>query len=356
MKNLKTLYLLLAAIFIGVVGYSQDKPITTFTRNINDNAKGLEQSLSPGLDTLRLKSDKDIIRVNFISHTQKETIKIDVLNKEVNIPLYHFVEGRYTIAVYRDNKIIVMGFDRVLPIKKPAHAVGDLEESILRASLPDEELVARHLTPLKREAVLAQSNAIKVESNNSLTTDVKELIDIPPKKESIIAVSIPQNNSEIVSKDIEVAPKDIKESINRNILKEAVKEKVAVVVQEDVKPIEISKENLVETPKVSVNKSTKNNAGLLNNVLGSPKDRSNSQEMASNKKERIESSGIVEGVQRDSLQINPIPRTPREHQRDSIIVRKASYNITDKGSPELEKETREEYRQRNLRPNGTKYD
>ncbi|TYB74532.1 hypothetical protein ES677_03910 [Bizionia gelidisalsuginis] len=149
MKKGKTISVLFLSFLISVFGYSQDGVYTVIDKNKNDNNLDLKQELSPHLDTLLLKSDQQILRVRFLSHNLKETRTIDVVSKVVRIPLYHFEEGRYTIAVYNGPKIIVLGFNRLLPLAKPEDFDLDLEKSILRASLSASELKSKGIEPFK---------------------------------------------------------------------------------------------------------------------------------------------------------------------------------------------------------------
>ncbi|MGB1211263.1 hypothetical protein CLV86_0594 [Lacinutrix venerupis] len=151
MKTQKILNLLVFALLLGMSSYGQQAPLTNIQKNINERASGLEQTLNFTLDTLSLKSDKNILRVSFLSHDEKDTVFIDVDAPEVKIPLYHFKKGRYTIVVYREDVLITVGANRLVDIPKPKNAIEDLEESILRSSLSEEEQIARNMKPLKKE-------------------------------------------------------------------------------------------------------------------------------------------------------------------------------------------------------------
>ena len=92
---------------------------------------------------------------------------IDIASKQVNIPLYHFAEGRYTIAVYTEDLIIAFDINRLLPIVKEKGSIDDLEESTLRASLTNKELVDRNMEPSKND-IVAQPQSPEVTSGLSL--------------------------------------------------------------------------------------------------------------------------------------------------------------------------------------------
>lgn len=258
MKSHKTGLVIFISFMFSVVLYSQDKLYTVLDKNNNENGFGLVQELSANLDTLTLKCDKQILRVRFLSHAQKETISIDVVSKIVRIPLYHFEEGRYTIAVYSGNKIIVLGFNRLLPIEKPEDVDLNLEKSILKSSLSAIDLKSRGL------------------ETNTKTTAAK--------------IKIAVSQTTIYPKKINKTPPQDKE-----ILASAIEPLRALIKQTDIKsnPLE-----------------------------------------------------LVTYSQEPTLQ--SIPKNTSKN--------KIEYNITGKVSTTREMETRDEFRERSVRPNGKKYD
>lgn len=180
------------ALLIGVFAYSQDNIYTVLDKNNNDNNLGLQQELSHTLDTLILKSDNQILRVRFISHDQKETITIDVVSKIVRIPLHHFDIGRYTIAVYNGPKIVVLGFNRLLPIDKPEVLDFDLEKSILRASLPLAELNSKGLyAPIK------ETETIRNNKENNTSTHLTIVSHSLKEKATMVVNDEPIKNREL---------------------------------------------------------------------------------------------------------------------------------------------------------------
>lgn len=152
MKIVKNIGVLLFTVAFSTFSLAQP-PATMLNKNRNDKANGLVQELNKVADTLFLKSDKDILRVNFLSHSTKEKLQVDVGTANISIPLYHFGKGRYTIAVYREDKIIAFDINRIRDILTPDGASDNFEESMLEASLSDNEKVKRGMKkrPEKKE-------------------------------------------------------------------------------------------------------------------------------------------------------------------------------------------------------------
>lgn len=163
MKILKNIHIVIFLFAFCMVAAAQP-PATKLNKNRNDKANGLNQSLNKIADTLFLTSDKDILRVNFLSHSTSEKLQVDVGSKNVNIPLYHFGKGRYTIAVYRQDKIIAFDINRIRDIIMPEGASDNLEESMLEASLSDKEKVKRGMKkpPAKKEVIAEKAPEKKV--------------------------------------------------------------------------------------------------------------------------------------------------------------------------------------------------
>lgn len=155
MNSLRTIILLLFTVLLSFATYAQI-PATVLKKNISKKTN-LSQELNVSKDTLILKNENNILRVTFLNHVDdKETI-IDVASKEVRIPLYHFEVGRYTIPVYVDGDIIIVGMTRVLDIPTPKDATADLETSILESSLSNEEKKSRGIeTKEKEEPIIAK--------------------------------------------------------------------------------------------------------------------------------------------------------------------------------------------------------
>ncbi len=159
MNSLKIAILLLFTLALHYNGNAQ-QPATILKKNIS--RANLYQELNSTKDTLILRNETEILRVTFINHIDdKETI-IDVVSKEVKIPLYHFEVGRYTVPVYVDGDIVIVGMTRALEIPIPKDASTDLETSILQASLSDDEKESRGIATKTKEPVIAEARPKKV--------------------------------------------------------------------------------------------------------------------------------------------------------------------------------------------------
>ncbi|WP_197077364.1 hypothetical protein [Lacinutrix sp. Hel_I_90] len=158
-----------------MTGNSQQTPITIIEKNVHDDAIGLEQYLNPTSDTLFLKSETDILKVTFLNHNEKGSKIIEIGSREVKIPLYHFKTGRYTIAVYTDDKIIAIGANRLSDISLPEADIADLEESILRSSLSEQEQLARNIKPIEKKKQTTQGIPIdNKKSKNAIALENME--------------------------------------------------------------------------------------------------------------------------------------------------------------------------------------
>ncbi|WP_290696455.1 hypothetical protein [Lacinutrix sp.] len=275
---MKNLTLLILALFLSLSSYSQKKAVTDIQKNVNEQAAGLEQSLNFALDTLTLKSDKNILRVTFLSHDEKDSVIIDVDAPEIKIPLYHFKKGRYTIAVYREDKIIALGVKRVDDIARPENAIADLEESILRSSLSEKEQVARNIKPLKKKPRVTK------------------------EKDTRVAVAKP-----------------------RVTRKKATPNKQPVKTRKQREPRVVSNVNKKNVFEIAAEREEAKKAARLKNE----KDRA---------------------VAKNTRVVNKPTRAST-----MIVVKKVTYNLSNENNKNIEKETRAEYREKNLRPNGTRY-
>lgn len=282
MKNLKILTLLTFALLLSMFSYGQQQALTNIQKNINKDAAGLEQLLNFTLDTLTLRSDKNILRVTFLSHDEKDSVIMDVDAPEIKIPLYHFKKGRYTIAVYREDKIIALGVKRVEDIPRPENAIADLEESILRASLSEEEQIARNIKPLKKKP------------------------EATKEKDTRVAVAKPKVTRE-----------------------KTIREKT--------------------TPERPVNTRKQREPKVVSNV-----NKKNAFEIAAEREAARNAARLKEEKSRDVAEVEK-PKRP-ERPTTLIEVKKVTYNLSVIDGKNVEKQTREDYRKNNLRPNGTRYD
>ena len=332
MKNLKTLILLVCALFLSWSTYGQQQALTNIQKNINKEAAGLEQSLNFTLDTLTLKSDKNILRVTFLSHDEKDSVIIDVDAPEIRIPLYHFKQGRYTIAVYREDKIIALGVKRVEDIPRPVNAIVDLEESILRSSLSEEEQIARNIKPLKQKPKVTKDEDTRVAQTKPRVTREK---------------TTTKSNSKVSTKeDTRVAV--AKPSVTKE--KKSPKKKTKVIKEEDTR-IAVAKPRVTlekAKPKKPLNTRKQREPKVMSNV-----NKKNVFEIAAEREE----AKIAAQLKKDNDQPVVVVTKKKPIRPTTIIeVKKVTYNLSVIDNENVEKQTREDYRANNLRPNGTKYE
>ncbi|WP_055435187.1 hypothetical protein [Lacinutrix algicola] len=320
MKNLKTINLLFLALLLSVSIYGQQRALSNIERNINKEAAGLEQSLNFTLDTLTLKSDKNILRVTFLSHDEKDSVIIDVDAPEIKIPLYHFKQGRYTIAVYREDKIIALGVKRVEDIARPKNAIEDLEESILRSSLSKEEQIARNIKPLKKK------------------TNVVEDLDT----RVAIAKSRVKKDKPVEIKTKAAKEEDTSLAIAKPIIEKEEDRRVAVAKpraeKEKVTPIKRVNTRKEREPKVVSNVNKKN----IFEIAAEREEAKKAMRL------KNENNRVVTSVTKNE---------PSKKPTTLIEVKKVTYNLSQIDNDKtVDRQTREEYRANNLRPNGTRYE
>ncbi|AUC80808.1 hypothetical protein [Lacinutrix sp. Bg11-31] len=333
MKNLKVLTLLSFALLSSLFTYGQQQALTNIQKNINKDAAGLEQLLNFTLDTLTLKSDKNILRVTFLSHDEKDSIIIDVDAPEIKIPLYHLKKGRYTIAVYREDKIIALGVKRVEDIPRPKNAIDDLEESILRSSLSEEEQIARNIKPLKKKPQVTKEEDTRVavvkSREKKADTRVEVVKSRKKKKDTRVAVVEPSEKKEDA--------RDVKSREKKEVDTAVAVAKPRVAKEEIIAKIPARTRKEKETRVVSnVNKK---------NVFEIAAEREEAKRIARLKNEK--DNPVAEVVQ----------KSPEKQPTTLIEVKKVTYNLSQPDNDKtIEKQTREDYRANNLRPNGTRYE
>ena len=181
--------------------------------------------------------------------------------------------------MYREDKIIALGVKRVEDIARPKNAIEDLEESILRSSLSEEEQIARNIKPLKKK-----------------TKVVKE-------KDTRVAIAKPK--------------------VKRAKAKKTVSKK----------PVKIRKQR--ESRVVS--------NGNKKNAFEIAAEREEAKKALRLKNEKDRVVAVV------------AKKEPAKRPTTLIEVKKVTYNLSDVDNKNVEKQTREDYRANNLRPNGKRY-
>lgn len=256
MKNLKVLILFSLAFLLSLFTYGQQQVFTKIQKNINKDAASLEQLLNVTLDTLTLKSDLNILRVTFFSHNEINPKTIDVDAPDVKIPLYHFKKGRYTIVVYRADKMIALGLTRIETIIKPKNAINDLELSVLKSSLSEVEQVARGIQLFNKEPEVSKVEDTRVTVSKSSKTKEKPNKPISTQKKSELKVISNVNIKSSITNAVKIEePKQPKrvvqlknESKNNN-----------VVVRVSKQNLSQKNTTLIKTKKLTYNLSQVNN-------------------------------------------------------------------------------------------------
>jgi len=299
MNSHKALHLFLCSMLLSYNSYSQE-PATLIEKNIMRTS--LLQTLNEAKDTLTLKNKSDILRVTFINHNDDRETVIDVMSKEVKIPLYHFGVGRFTISTYIDSDIILLGMTRQLNIPVPKDATADLEESILRASLSEEEQMYRNLKPLRPIA--------------------KTLVKSKPKKTR------------------EAKPRTLDPKTDTR------KSKIAELERK-------RKEKLAKRKSMSEDKLKKSLAMKKRNDR-----KEKALQLLPTKKEGTEKEDIIAEASDTKEIVENRKRAERlaSMKRQEEKQEKVGYNISVARDTTVNVQTREEYRKNNLRPNGKKYD
>jgi len=285
--------------------FSQTRSKTTIVENVNATKAGLFHGLNKTGDTIVLKSNKDIYRFTFLFHNKKESIMMDLGSKEAKIPLHHFNVGRYTVVAYREDAVYPISLNRIQDIEKPEDAVADLEEDVLRASLSKDEQRKRNITPrasINKDTRLASA---------TIEEDEISFEEKLAKERKLVVLRQREYNARIKR---EVEAKSMKEQVfaqaeaNKKVLEQ---EKLAKQeAQREAKRLTIK-----EKEANTVAARYKRNQRIL---------KQHAATLASSKKK--------------------------------VDTKEVKYNISEINNNSLEKQTREEYRKENLRPNGLPYE
>lgn len=111
---------------------SLNAQISELQPNINSDAKELYHKLNSSQDSLILKSEYPIFRVEFTN--TNFTKKFETYKKEVTLPIYDLPLGRYATAVFVNRKIIMLTLLRYKDY--PTKNKVELTDSISKFSKP----------------------------------------------------------------------------------------------------------------------------------------------------------------------------------------------------------------------------
>ncbi|MCX7550572.1 hypothetical protein [Xanthomarina sp. F2636L] len=121
--NFKMFMLIVVAYFN--TSYSQDVVYSAIFKNVNKTAESLNHFINTSGDTLYLKSQFDLNKIEVIGTSGLKEYAINDITKEIRIPLSDLPVGDYTFAVvhtegrddtYIYRKTIVFKISRLLPI------------------------------------------------------------------------------------------------------------------------------------------------------------------------------------------------------------------------------------------------
>jgi len=332
--------LLFAALSVLTFSVTAQEKFTLIHKNKNSSALGLKHDLNKVGDTILMTSDKSILRVSFLSHAQKETVMVDLDNKRAIIPLHYLAKGRYTIAVYREDMIIAFDIVRQKEILAVDNSVTDLEESILRSSLSQEEQEKRFIKPLSKstnkDTRLASNN---INTKNQLSDkEISERDRIKKEREALLEKERAIAKANLLKLQEERAAKQKKEEI---AIAEAKKEEelakqIALKHQEELKLAEENRKKL--------------------------KEEAEKKRIAeARQKEEEAKRAEIEAAKRATMlaQLEKSKQAKEQSLQklasNTVKPKKVKYNLTLVNDKSVDVQTREEYRKENLRPNGKPY-
>lgn len=295
----KITYLLFLTLMFSASVLSQNRSRTTIDENIGATKAGLVHVLNRTGDTIILKSSTPIFRFSFLFHNQKESVLMDLDSKEAKIPLHHFEVGTYTMVAYREDAVYPIYLHRIDVITKPADAIADLEEDILRASLSEDEQRKRNIKP--RVVPDRDTRLANVASKpDRAETEAKE-----------------RERRELIKRDAEDALKRDRDLAEANRAK-AEKEKA----ERQLAQIEANRKVIKE------------------------------REIAEARNKELLAIAEAEKKQAE----NTVASNNRSKPKKEIEKKEVKYNISVIDDQSVDKQTRDEYRKENLRPNGKSYD
>lgn len=305
--------------------FSQVK--TTIVENVNATKAGLVHVLNRTGDTIILKSSSSIYRFSFLYHSQKESVLMDLDSKEAKIPLHHFEVGQYTVVAYREDAVYPISLNRVGAITKPIDAIADLEEDVLRASLSNDEQRKRNIKP--------RHNASSDTRLASVANKSKEAAEAKEREQRAL---IKRAAEDTARKNQALAEAKQKEQEQRELIK---KEAEARSKQEHA---------LAEANRA---KAEREKADRQLAQIEANKQAIKERALAEKRREELRAIAEAERKEADARIANVQTVTTEDIKLEKKEVK---YNISVIQDGSVEKQTREEYRKENLRPNGLPYE
>tara|TARA_R110000751_G_scaffold100068_2_gene193725 strand:- start:16694 stop:17638 length:945 start_codon:yes stop_codon:yes gene_type:complete len=305
--------------------FSQVK--TTIVENVNATKAGLVHVLNRTGDTIILKSSSSIYRFSFLYHSQKESVLMDLDSKEAKIPLHHFEVGQYTVVAYREDAVYPISLNRVGAITKPIDAIADLEEDVLRASLSNDEQRKRNIKP--RHNASSDTRLASVANKSKEATEAKE------REQRAL---IKRAAEDTARKNQVLAEAKQKEQEQRELIK---KEAEARSKQEHA---------LAEANRA---KAEREKADRQLAQIEANKQAIKERALAEKRREELRAIAEAERKEADAriANVQTVATEDNKHEKKEV-----KYNISVIQDGSVEKQTREEYRKENLRPNGLPYE
>lgn len=321
----KITFLLVFTLMLSTTVFSQSR--TTIVENVNATKAGLVHVLNKTGDTIILKSSTPIYRFSFLFHTQKESVLMDLDSKEAKIPLHHFEVGRYTVVAYREDAVYPISLNRIESIIKPKDAIADLEEDVLRASLSDDEQRKRNIKP--------RHNA---SSDTRLASAANKSNEAAEAKEREQKALIKKAAEDAARKNQALAEAKQKEQEQRELIKKEAEAK--------------SKQ---EHALAEANRAKAERAKAERQLAQIEANKQAIKERALAEKRREELRTIAEAERKEAearlADVKSVTTENTKHEKKEV-----KYNISVIQDGSVEKQTREEYRKENLRPNGLPYE
>ncbi|MFD2824135.1 hypothetical protein ACFS5M_10660 [Lacinutrix iliipiscaria] len=196
--------------------FAQNTVYSTIAKNIHPDGRSLHHDLNAAGDTLHLKSNYKLFKVEFMGNNESKVFMIEGSKSEAFIPLASVPVGEYTIAgfqiersddIYQYQKTIIFRISRLLPIPTfQDDVIADVAPEIIK----DEPIIekATSVAEINKEApIIEEANAVaevklpEPEKKKRLKKAVK------PKNKSAIASHQPVSKSFVESR----RPKAVKE-------------------------------------------------------------------------------------------------------------------------------------------------
>lgn len=252
---------------------------------------------------------------------------MDLDSKEAKIPLHHFEVGQYTVVAYREDAVYPISLNRVGAITKPIDAIADLEEDVLRASLSNDEQRKRNIKP--------RHNASSDTRLASVANKSKEAAEAKEREQRAL---IKRAAEDTARKNQALAEAKQKEQEQRELIK---KEAEARSKQEHA---------LAEANRA---KAEREKADRQLAQIEANKQAIKERALAEKRREELRAIAEAERKEADARIANVQTVTTEDNKLEKKEVK---YNISVIQDGSVEKQTREEYRKENLRPNGLPYE